>query len=108
MKKLKLKGRMYLDTLTNYKRVDDKGREYVQVKLVELNQPSQYGSTHVLIVDTWKDGKREDKEPTASWLEPMFKQQAQQAQPVASGSSMSTGSTMVNDFLPQDNDGLPF
>lgn len=68
MEKLKLKGRMYLDTLANHKRVDDKGREYVQVKLVELNQASQYGSTHALIVDTWKDGKREEKEPTASWL----------------------------------------
>ena len=39
---------------------------------------------------------------------PMFKQQPQQAQPVASGSSMSTGSAMANDFLPGDNDGLPF
>lgn len=104
MEKLKLKGRMYLDTLTNYKRVDDKGREYVNVKLIELNQVSQYGSTHVLIVDTWKDGKREEKEPTASWLEPMFKD----AQPQQQASATEPTTASINDFLPGDNDGLPF
>lgn len=104
MEKLKLKGRMYLDTFANYIKTDDKGRQYVQVKLVELNQASQYGSTHVLIVDTWKDGKREEKEPTASWLEPMFKTaQPTPQQPQASGSTMTT---MPN--FPEENDGLPF
>lgn len=107
MEKLKLKGRMYLDTFANYIKTDDKGRQYVQVKLVELNQASQYGSTHVLIVDTWKDGKREEKEPTASWLEPMFKNvQPTAQQPQASGSTMTTMPSTAD--LPEENDGLPF
>lgn len=101
MEKLKLKGRMYLDTFANYIKTDDKGRQYVQVKLVELNQASQYGSTHVLIVDTWNNGKREEKEPTCCWLEPI--------KPKATASTAPTEfSAPTIDNAPIENDGLPF
>lgn len=101
MEKLKLKGRMYLDTFANYIKTDDKGRQYVQVKLVELNQASQYGSTHVLIVDTWNAGKREEKEPTCCWLEPI--------KPKATASTAPTEfSAPTIDNTPIENDGLPF
>lgn len=101
MEKLKLKGRLYLDQTENYIKVDDKGRKYVQVKLVELNQASQYGSTHVLIVDTWNAGKREEKEPTCCWLEPI--------KPKATALTAPTEfSAPTIDNAPIENDGLPF
>jgi hypothetical protein len=98
MEKLRLKGRLYLDALENYKRKDDKGREYVQVKLMQLNEPSQYGSTHIVIVDTWNNGKREEKEPTACWLEPIFK----------NAQSAPTQATPPPAVLPKEDDEFLF
>lgn len=101
MEKLKLKGRLYLDQTENYIKVDDKGRKYINVKCRTLNTPSAYGSTHVLIVDTWNAGKREEKEPTCCWLEPI--------KPKATASTAPTEfSAPTIDNAPIENDGLPF
>lgn len=108
MEKLKLKGRLYMDTIEanmGYKRVDNKGREYISLKVIEMNAPSSSGSTHLLLVDTYKDGKWEDKEPVFSWLEPI-KPKATAQQPQSSGPTMTTMPSTAD--LPEENDGLPF
>jgi hypothetical protein len=94
-----LKGRIYLDTLENYKKIDEKnGRAYIDVKQFELNQPTPYGATAKMLIDTYDHTTRtkQENEPVICWLAPP-KSQQQSQQPMPSAPAMQA-----------DVDGLPF
>lgn len=97
-----LKGRIYLDTLESYKKIDEKnGRPYIDVKQFELTQPTPYGATSKMLIDTYDHTTRtkQENEPVICWLAPLkSNQQPQmQQQPMPSAPAMQA-----------DIDGLPF
>ena len=96
-----LKGRIYLDTLENYKKIDEKnGRPYIDVKQFDLNQPTPYGATSKILIDTYDHATRtkQENEPVICWLAPL-KSQQQSQQPMPS-TSASAPQVDIDDILP--------
>ena len=96
-----LKGRIYLDTLENYKKIDEKnGRPYIDVKQFDLNQPTPYGATSKMLIDTYDHATRtkQENEPVICWLAPLKSQQQSQQQ--IPSTSASAPQEDIDDILP--------
>lgn len=57
----KLQGSICLsDIPKEYITTGNNGKKYLNIEILEKREPDQWGNTHYVQVDTYKDGKRSD------------------------------------------------